>query len=266
MKKIGFVGVGNMGYPIFKAALTLCGKDEVWFYDKSEASRMRTQEQTGVAPAESNAALISGCEYVLLAVKPQFAEEVLAELIPFIRTDTKIISIMAGVSIDRLVDMIGRTIPIIRLMPNTPAMVGEGMTAMCCGEGVSEEMHAFVQKLCESFGRVALVPEKLMNAAICANGSSPAYVYMFIEALADSVVRYGIPRDMAYTLVAQTVFGSAKMVLETGVHPGALKDAVCSPGGTTIAAVAALEEHGLRNALIKATDACYAKGNELAGK
>lgn len=123
----------------------------------------------------------------------------------------------------------------------------------------SEEEKQTIETLFTSFGRMTIVEEKLMDAVVCASGSSPAYVYMFIEALADSAVKYGIPRADAYKLVAQTVLGSAKMVLETGEHPGLLKDKVCSPGGTTIAGVAALEEYGMRNAVIKATDACYAK-------
>jgi pyrroline-5-carboxylate reductase len=143
-------------------------------------------------------------------------------------------------------------------MPNTPAMVGEGMTGISYDEDdftddEIDEMNQFF----ESFGKVVKVPENLMSAVVCASGSSPAYVYMFIETLADSVVKYGIPRKDAYKLVAQTVLGSAKMVLETGEHPAKLKDNVCSPGGTTIKGVSALEEYGFRNSVIKATDACY---------
>ena len=145
-------------------------------------------------------------------------------------------------------------------MPNTPALVNEGMSGICFSkDAFSEEEKKMVYAFFDSFGKYEEVNENLMNAVTCASGSSPAYVYMFIEALADSAVKYGIPRDKAYAFAAQTVLGSAKMVLETKQHPGALKDMVCSPGGTTIAAVAALEEYGFRNSIIKATDACYEK-------
>ena len=144
-------------------------------------------------------------------------------------------------------------------MPNTPALVNEGMSGVCYSQDVFlEEEKEVVEKFFGSFGKFEIVSEQLMDAVVCASGS-PAYVYMFIEALADSAVKYGIPRDKAYVFAAQTVLGSAKMVLETGEHPGKLKDQVCSPGGTTIAAVAALEESGLRSALFKAADACYEK-------
>ena len=149
---------------------------------------------------------------------------------------------------------------IVRAMPNTPALVGEGMTGVCYDrELFSDKEKQTIEMLFTSFGRMTVVEENLMEVVVCASGSSPAYVYMFIEALADSAVKYGIPRADAYKLVAQAVLGSAKMVLETGEHPGLLKDKVCSPGGTTIAGVAALEEYGMRNAVFKATDACYAK-------
>jgi pyrroline-5-carboxylate reductase len=145
-------------------------------------------------------------------------------------------------------------------MPNTPAMVSEGMSGLCySNDNFTEDEKNVIDHFFTSFGKYEIFEERLMYAVVCANGSSPAYVYMFIEALADSVVKYGIPRDKAYTLAAQTVLGSAKMVLETKEHPGKLKDQVCSPGGTTIAAVAALEEFGFRNSVIKATDACYEK-------
>ena len=145
-------------------------------------------------------------------------------------------------------------------MPNTPALLGEGMTGVCYdAKAFDDEEKETIREIFTSFGEMCIVEERLMSAVVCASGSSPAYVYMFIEALADSAVKYGLPRDTAYKMAAQTVLGSAKMVLETGEHPGALKDKVCSPGGTTIAAVAALEEHGFRNAVIKAGDACYEK-------
>ncbi len=266
MKKIGFIGAGNMGFPILNAAVQLLGADQVMVSERMEGARARACA-LGVEAADSNVSMVCQCEYILVAVKPQVAPQVLGEIAPVIQKNTVIISIMAGVTIETIHKYLGTSVPIIRLMPNTPAMVGEGMTTLCHAEDLTgDDRVAFVKELCESYGRCIVLPESLMNAAVCANGSSPAYVYIFIEALADSVVRYGIPRDTAYTLAAQTVLGAAKMVLETGKHPGELKDAVCSPGGTTIAAVAALEEHGFRNAVMKATDACYAKSNQMAEK
>lgn len=266
MKKIGFIGAGNMGFPILNAAVQLLGADQVMVSERMESARVRACA-LGVEAAESNVSMVSQCEYILVAVKPQVAPQVLSEIASAIHKDTVIVSIMAGVTIATIRECLGTSVPVVRLMPNTPAMVGEGMTTLCHTEELEGDQRlAFVKNLCESYGRCIVLPESLMGAAVCANGSSPAYVYLFIEALADSVVRYGIPRDTAYTLAAQTVLGAAKMVLETGKHPGELKDAVCSPGGTTIAAVAALEEYGFRNAIMKATDACYAKSNQMAEK
>ena len=149
-------------------------------------------------------------------------------------------------------------------MPNTPAMVKEGMTELCYSDDeFTKEEQTIIEKLLDSFGHFCMIPEKLMDAAVCASGSSPAYVYLFIEALADSAVKYGIPRKTAYEMAAQTVLGAAKMVLETELHPGILKDAVCSPGGTTIAGVSALEQNGFRSAIIAATDACYQRAIQL---
>ncbi len=266
MKKIGFIGAGNMGFPILKAATELVGASEVMVYEKSPVAKERAMALS-VEGAETASELAEACEFVLLAVKPQVAPTVLSELSSAVREDTVVVSIMAGVTIETIQNGLGKKVPVVRLMPNMPAMVGEGMTALCHTEDLKNDARlAFVQSLCDSYGRHVVLPENLMNAAVCANGSSPAYVAMFIEALADSVVRYGIPRDTAYLLASQTVLGTAKLILETGKHPGDVKDAVCSPGGTTIAAVAALEEHGLRNAVMKATDACYEKSTQLAKK
>ncbi len=264
MKKLGFIGAGNMGYPILKAAVELYGAEHVMVSERADAARERACA-LGVAAAKDNSELVSACEYVLLAMKPQVANAVLKEIAPALHESSKMISIMAGVSTDAIREALGCELPVVRLMPNTPAMVGEGMTSLChtLDSDDAEEV-TFVKSLCESYGRCIVLPETLMNAAICANGSSPAYVYLFIEALADSVVRYGISRNDAYVFAAQTVLGAAKMVIETGKHPAELKDAVCSPGGTTIAALAALEENGFRNAIMKATDACFERGAQLA--
>ena len=159
--------------------------------------------------------------------------------------------------------MFDSRLKLVRAMPNTPALVGEAMSALCCNELVTEEELAEAVSIFNSFGKCEVIKEALMDAVIGVSGSSPAYVYLFIEAMADAAVADGMPRAQAYKFAAQSVLGSAKMVLETGTHPGALKDAVCSPGGTTIEAVAVLEEEGLRNAVIKAQRACVQKSRDM---
>jgi len=267
MALFGFIGAGNMGYPLLKAAITTFGSQEVIYTDASMERNQFVMKDTGVAFAEDNVAVVKQCKYLVLAVKPQYFPQVLNQIKKVITKDHVVISIAAGVSIDDVKNILSESIRVIRIMPNTPAMVLKGMTGVSYSQDeYSEEEKKVADRFFGSFGRYELFDEKLMNAVVCANGSSPAYVYMFIEALADSVVSYGIPRDKAYILAAQTVYGAAAMVLETGEHPGKLKDNVCSPGGTTIAAVKALEEHGLRNAIMKATDACYEKAVSLSTK
>lgn len=264
MKKIGFIGAGNMGLPLLMGATKLLGAEQLTFFCADEFSNKRAHETTGVEQAESLEKLVQTSECVLLAVKPQSFGEVL----PVIKANTfdgqVIISLAPGVTVEYLSQETGGKTKIVRTMPNTPAMVGEGMTAVCYGSNDFTAVEKkLVQDLFETVGKMVELPERLMDAAVVANGSSPAFVYIFMEALADGAVKFGIPRATAYEMVAQTVIGSAKMLLETGEHPGKLKDNVCSPGGTTIAAVAALEEAGFRNAVIKACDACYEKSTGL---
>ena len=267
MALFGFIGAGNMGYPMLKAAIQTFGKDEVIYTDASGERRQFVLQDTGVEFCEDNRFVVLNCKYLVLAIKPQFFPEVLKEIAPTVKSDQIVISIAAGITIESIKEALGNTTRVIRAMPNTPAMVLKGMTGICFSQDrYTEEEKEMVDRFFKSFGKYEIFEEKLMNAVICANGSSPAYVYMFIEALADRVVSYGITREKAYTLVAQTVLGAATMVLETGEHPGALKDKVCSPGGTTIAAVKALEEHGFRSAIMKASDACYEKAISLSLK
>lgn len=259
MFKFGFIGMGNMGYAMLKSTIKVFRANELMFTCPSKERREQVSKETGVAYAESNAECANNCRMLVLAVKPQVYDVVLKNIHDIVTDETILISLAPSISMDYIKMKLGRDIRIVRAMPNTSALIGEGMT------GISYDVKAFsfeerdlLEQFFNSFGKVVTVPENLMSAVVCASGSSPAYVYMFIEALADSVVKYGIPRKEAYKLVAQTVMGSAKMVLETMEHPGKLKDDVCSPGGTTIKGVSALEEYGFRNAIIKATDACYA--------
>lgn len=260
MKKIGFIGAGNMGLPLLMGAVRFAGAENITFRCATEKSNQKIHETTGVDYCSTLEELVKNCECIVLAVKPQFFGEVL----PVIRANTRegqlIISLAPGVTIDYLSESTGGKTKIVRTMPNTPAKVGEGMTAICYGSfDFTAEEKQLVTDLFESVGRIIELPEHLMDASVIASGSSPAFMYMFLEALADGAVKYGLPRAQAYEMAAQTMIGAGKMLLETGEHPGRLKDAVCSPGGTTIAAVAALEEAGFRNAVIKACDACYEK-------
>ena len=260
MMKFGFIGMGNMGYAMLSGALKTFSNSEIIFSTPNKEKCERICSETGVRFAESNAECANNAKYIILAVKPQMYNTVLKNIENVVTEESVVISIAPGITIDSIKKTLGNNIRIVRAMPNTPALIGEGMTGVSYNQSeYSFEERDDIDKFFNSFGKVVYVNENQMDAIVCASGSSPAYVYMFIEALADSVVKYGIKRDDAYKLVAQTVLGSAKMVLETGEHPGVLKDNVCSPGGTTIQGVAALEEFGLRNACFKATDACYKK-------
>ena len=260
MSNIGFIGAGNMGYAMLKGALSSISPENVGVTDRSFDKAESIAQETGVRHFESNADCVKNCKYLVFSIKPQVYENVVDEIRKFVDDSKIIISLAPNVSIEMLNGMFGKNVRVVRLMPNTPALVGEGMTGYCYDDALfNEEEKTFLADLFNSFGKAVKVSEKIMSAVVCASGSSPAYVFMFIDALADSVVKYGMSRDAAYTFVAQTVLGSAKMVLESGEHPGVLKDRVCSPGGTTIRAVEKLEECGLRNALFKATEACYNK-------
>ncbi|MDD3252388.1 MAG: pyrroline-5-carboxylate reductase [Lachnospiraceae bacterium] len=258
--EFGFIGMGNMGYAILKGLLHQYDPQQITFSARNREKMEDVAARTNVQPAADNRTCAAKARYVVLAVKPQQFDHVIEEIRDVISEQQIIISIAPGITIASLKERFGVACRIVRAMPNTPALVGEGMSGVCWQESeLTAEEKDTIRGFFQSFGKMELVEEKLMDAVVCASGSSPAYVYLFIEALADSAVKYGIPRAAAYELVAQTVLGSARMVLETGEHPGKLKDQVCSPGGTTIAGVAALEEFGMRNAILKATDACYEK-------
>lgn len=259
--------MGNMGSAMLQGMLTVFEKEEIVFTRADEEKKRVFSQETGIDYAASNRALAGMAKYIILAVKPQYFNEVLNEIKETLSDGQIIISIAAGISIGDMKAALGEHIRVVRAMPNTPAMVSEGMTGVCFdGSDYSEGELLILRKIFESFGRMQVVDERLFNGVICASGSSPAYVYLFIEALADGAVKYGLPRKTAYEMAAQTVLGAARMVLETGEHPGALKDRVCSPGGTTICGVAALEEYGFRNAVLKAADACYERAVSMDKK
>lgn len=265
-KKLGFIGCGNMAGAIIGGILRagLAEKEEILGSCRTPASRERAQRENGIEMTQSNPEVARRAQTIFLCVKPQFMEEVLEEIRDEISEEQLVVSIAAGKNLAFYASAFGdRKIPLVRLMPNTPALVGEAMTAGCGNQYVTEEEMAYVGKLCRACGEFEIVPENLFDAVTGVSGSSPAYVFLFIEAMADAAVQGGMPRKQAYTFAAQAVLGSARMVLETGRHPGDLKDMVCSPGGTTIEAVRVLEEKGLRSAVFEATRACIEKSGDM---
>lgn len=266
MAKIGFIGMGNMGTAIMRGLLKTYKPEELLFTSAHEAKMQKITEETGVAHVSTATDCAEQVKYLVLAVKPQVLPTVFKELNGKIRKDQVVISIAAGYAIADLQAGLGDSARIVRSMPNTPAMVGEGMSGVSYDEALfTDEEKDVIDGFFTSFGKMEKVDEKLMDVVGSASGCSPAYVYMFIEALADGCVKNGLPRQAAYKMAAQAVLGSAKMVLETGKHPGELKDMVCSPGGTTIEGLAALEENGFRGAIIKACDANFEKNKKLKG-
>ncbi len=262
--KIGFIGGGNMAGAMIRGILKggLAGPDEMMVSDINPKTLEAISKETGIGTG-TNKETTAFADILFLAVKPQFFEEMLADISPAVSEDTLIVSIAPGKTIAWIKERIGRPCRLIRTMPNTPALVGEGMMGVCPDENVAPEEVEAVRRVCESFARTEIVPEKLMNVVTGVSGSSPAYVFMMIEALADAAVADGMPRAQAYRFAAQAVLGSARMVLESGKHPGELKDMVCSPGGTTAQAVRVLEEKGFRSALIEAVIACDRKSEQM---
>ncbi len=266
-KKIGFIGCGNMGSAILNGILEagIVDKENVLVSARSQESKDRISEEFGVSIV-SNDEVVMKSDIIFLAVKPGVFPTVIEEVKDLI-SDTHmplIISVAAGMKIKKIEDLFGRDIKLVRTMPNTPALVGEAMSAICVNDNVDDKDKETVKEIFESFGEAEFIPESLMDAVIGVSGSSPAYIYMLIEAMADGAVLSGMPRKQAYKFAAQSVLGSARMVLESGIHPGELKDAVCSPGGTTISAVEVLEEKGFRDAVISAEKAAVDKSIEMS--
>ena len=262
--KVGFIGAGNMASAMIGGMLQkgLLQKEDIIASSATQKTADRVAQEFGIRTTLDNKE-VAKAEIVILAIKPIYCEGVIREIRDQIRENQIVITIVAGRSLQWLSDTFGKPVKLIRTMPNTPALVGEAITALCPGELVTDEELEEVCSLFRGFGKAEVVGEHLMDAVVAVSGSSPAYVFMFIEAMADAAVAEGMPRAQAYQFAAQSVLGSAKMVLETGKHPGQLKDEVCSPGGTTIAGVSALEEWGFRNAVIKAEDASYEKGRKM---
>ncbi|MCK9443631.1 MAG: pyrroline-5-carboxylate reductase [Tissierellaceae bacterium] len=266
-KVIGFIGSGNMASAIIGGLIksNLVVPENIISSAKTKKTIEDAKKKYGIETTLDNREVAKKADYLIIAVKPHMYGEILEEIKDILNRDTIVIGIAAGISIKYLKQGLNNEVQVVKAMPNTPAMVGEGMTGIAFDIGISDESKEEVLDIFNSFGKTEIIDEKLMDAFTAISGSSPAYVYMMIEAMADGGVLEGIPRKQAYTMAAQAVLGAAKMVLDTGTHPGVLKDNVCSPGGTTIEAVAKLEEKGLRTAVIEAMKVCADK-SKVMGK
>lgn len=262
---IGFIGMGNMAEAMINGILSkgVFAPEQLIGSAKSQKTCDKIKKEYEIETTTDNLMVASNADILILAIKPQMFGEVIPGIADLIKKDTLVVSIAAGKTLKTLSQMLGLDKKIVRLMPNTPAMVNAGITAVCPNEHVTASELETVIKICDSFGMSEVIPETMMDAFCAVAGSSPAYVFMYLEALADAAVKAGIPRDKAYKFAAQSTLGSAKLMLETGKHPGVLKDMVCSPGGTTIEAVQVLEETGFRAAVLDAVEACVEKSKRL---
>jgi pyrroline-5-carboxylate reductase len=265
---VGFLGAGQMATALAAgwARAGLLDSQRSRASDPVPAARQAFEQATGVRAVATNAEVVAAGDVLVLAVKPQVMAAVLAEVRPHVGARHLVVSIAAGVTLKTLADGLGAGTRLVRVMPNTPCLVGASASGYAGGPAATAEDVALVGKLFGAVGTAFALPEHLLDAVTGLSGSGPAFVYVLIEALADGGVRVGLPRDVAQALAAQTVLGSAKMVLETGRHPAALKDAVASPGGTTIAGLHALERGGFRAALIDAVEAAARRSAELGQK
>ena len=262
---LGIIGFGNMAEAILGGILAngFIAKEDVTTSGKDEVMLAKASEKYGIGVETDNNKVVAMSDVILLSVKPQIMEEVITEIKDACAADKLVISIAAGKTKQWIEDAFGGSRKIVRCMPNTPALVGEGCTGICFSDSVNAEEKELALKMFSCVGKAQEVPEKLMDVVVGISGSSPAYVFMFIEAMADAAVEMGMPRKQAYDFAAQAVLGSAKLLLETGKHPGELKDMVCSPAGTTIAAVRVLEEKGMRAAVMDAVVKCIERSREL---
>ncbi|MFI5224051.1 MAG: pyrroline-5-carboxylate reductase [Nitrospirales bacterium] len=262
--KIAFIGGGQMAEAMIGGLLSgqVCSAESIWAADPVAERRDRLKSQFGIRVGSSNSEAVAWADVIVLAVKPQMLPAVLSELGPML-AHAFVISIVAGVTIRTIAEQTGSATKVVRVMPNTPALIREGMTALAPGAGVSDDDVRLVRTIFEAVGLVVLVEERMMDAVTGLSGSGPAYVFQAIEALADGGVMMGLPRQTAELLAAQTVLGAARLVLESGVHPAQLKDRVASPGGTTIAGLHQLEQGGFRATLMAAVEAATTRSKEL---
>jgi pyrroline-5-carboxylate reductase len=265
-KKISIIGGGNIGTALLGGMMRgkLVPPKNVTVTRRDEAALEELRKKFDVHALSDNRKAAKGADIVILAIKPQAASEVLRELAGVIEESQLIVSVMAGIPTEQIEKRLAKPNPVVRTMPNTPALIDQGATAISKGQHADDTHLALARAIFESVGRVETVPESLMDAVTGLSGSGPVYIYMVIEALTDGGVKMGIPRPVALRLAAQTVMGAAKLVLETGKHPAILKDEVTTPGGTAIAAIHELEAKGLRNVLIDAVVTATKRSQELS--
>lgn len=263
--KIGFIGLGNMATAMMGGIIKneLVMASDIYGSDAFPAAMDKAKDTLGICTCATNKEVVEKSDMVVLSVKPQFYQVVIEDIKDMVTDDKLVITIAPGKTLEWLTGNFGKQVKLVRCMPNTPALVGEGCTGVCKNELVSDEEMNQVLTILNSFGKAHVVPERLMDAVVSVSGSSPAFVFMMIEAMADAAVADGMPRADAYQFAAQAVYGSAKMVLETGRHPAELKDMVCSPAGTTIDAVRVLEEKGFRASIMEAMRVCTEKSRSL---
>ncbi len=268
--KLGCIGCGNMGSALLNGIKNsgLYQASEMIFSEKNEDARTKKSAELGIEGIADNAALAKNSDIIILVVKPYQVNEVAAEIRDVIEPDQIIVVIAAGKTIANIKEVfttlaVAGSLKIVRTMPNTPAMVGESMTALCVNDHMTEDDIVKVKAIFTAIGKVEVISEEMMDIVTGLSGSGPAFIYMLIEAMADEAVRQGMPRDTAYLFSSQTVLGAAKMVRDTDMHPGALKDAVCSPGGTTIAGVCALEEMSFRDAIMQGVRAAIERSEDM---
>lgn len=265
--KIGFIGCGKMGSALMQGVLAakICEPENVQIYDRvTEAAEVLAAE-SGIRAAAGNRELAAASDVVILCVKPEDALHALAEAGRELEGKL-LVSIVAGVTIASLQAAAGVDARVVRVMPNTAVLVQKGASAYAIGVGVTDEDIAAVEKIFTSVGRAFAVEEQMLDAVTGLSGSGPGYVYLFIEALSDGGVQMGLPRELATKLAVQTVAGAAEMVAETMMHPAVLREMVASPGGTTIAGLAALERSGLRSGVMEAVRAATLRSRELGGE
>ena len=263
-RKVGFIGAGNMGLSIILGMVNsgCISKHNILVYDIKFSEKLPDE----VVRVHDIGELVRESDIVVFAVKPNMFATVLGEVKgSFDYLNKSYISIAAGITTDYIKEVLG-DVNVTRVMPNLALQVGEGMTVVSPYDGISDEDLNDVKEIFNSCGKISILNESYIDKAIAINGSGPAYVFMFIEALADAGVKNGLTRDDAYLMAAQTVLGSAKMVLDTGINPATLKDMVCSPAGTTIEAVIELENKGFRSAVINAVEKCTEKAYKMSGK
>ena len=254
--KLGFIGMGNMAYAILKGghAAGFFAGSEVYAYDPNTERLAQVAAETGIRPCNSVTQVAEQADIIMLAVKPNIIESVVAEMGSALENKA-VLSIASSWTTQRLKGILPASARAMFTLPNTPCMVGAGMVLGEDTYDFTPEEYEYVNAMFSSMGKLILVSPKIMNGASTVTGCGPAFFYLIMEAFADGAVMYGVPRQMAYDLVAQTAMGAGKMLLETGTHPGQLKDNVCSPGGTTIRGIRALEDAGVRSAMIDAVDA-----------